>query len=60
MQDRDAGVAICLTYQVEGSVLEKMLRGMSIEHLSHLFATSLCRMLHLAASKTASNATTWA
>lgn len=48
MQDQDAGVAICLTYQVEGSVLEEMLRGMSMDHLSHLFATSLARMVHMA------------
>jgi hypothetical protein len=52
MQDQDAGVAVCLTYQVEGAVLEKMLKGMSIEHLSHLFATSLARMAAIASPET--------
>ena len=52
MQDQAAGVAVCLTYQVEGAVLEKMLMGMSIEHLSHLFATSLARMASMASPAT--------
>ena len=42
------GVDVTLVYQVESAVLQGMLRGMTIEHLSSVFAVSLATMLQLA------------
>ena len=42
------GVDVTLVYQVESAVLQGMLRGMTIERLSSVFAVSLATMLQLA------------
>ena len=42
------GDDVTLVYQVESAVLQGMLRGMTIERLSSVFAVSLATMLQLA------------